>query len=193
MQHFFAESSDADKEQKVKRLLETSSTRRVVQTATLMEVLNEVAGTDDGKEFQDLRDIMADEQREQMIRKRLFSSKGKAEHETPSPIKGLKPDYPGVVLTYQIPANAFIGYYPKDLTEEQRQNRRLTKNWSQHRTFGEKWTSFEALKQVVVFLWGCHAKLKRVPGSASASDVWVCVLKIFVELDTSPTALGRLN
>ena len=110
MRHFFPERAEGQQQEMVGRLLATSAKRTIVQTETLMEVLQEVAGTEDGAEFRDLRDQVEDQQRQAVIKKRLFASRSKVEHETPSPIKALRPDHPGVVLTYQIPADRFCAY-----------------------------------------------------------------------------------
>ena len=170
IKHFFAELGESDQVCKLQRLLETSKSRKIVKTKNLMEALREMEGTDDCAEFKSLSETLHDQQREDLIKTRLFASKSKAEFATPSPIKELKPDFPEVVLTYQIPANTFAGYYPKGLTEEQLKNKRLKRAWTRSRTFGEKWTQLEALQQVVTFLWDCHAKQKRESGLVEISN-----------------------
>ena len=61
-------------------------------------------------------------------------------------------------LTWQFATQSFQGYYPKTLDESQRKNPKVKTHWSTSRTCGEKWTTEQALTQVVRFLWGKRKK-----------------------------------
>ena len=168
--HFFADVSKDECEMLLQRLLETRTTR-VVKPTNLAEVLEDLKGTSDGKDFKDLHERILDEEREKLVKSRFAVPRAQAEAQTPSPIKALRPKVevakglPGVQLTYQVGTRSFQGYYPKNLTEEQLEKfqagGKIQTRFSVSRTIGDKWTAETALPQVVNWLWSHHRKAGR--------------------------------
>ena len=164
LKSFFPELDEAAQAQLLTRLLDTMARRRVVETKGLQEVLLELKGSEDGKMFDGLREQLEDEKREQLVMRRLGGTRAGVEMKTPGPIKALRPPVQGALVVFQISASAFQGYYPRTLTEEQRNNPRVKKTWSCSRTFGVDRSQEQALKMTVRFIWQKH---KEVGGDMS--------------------------
>jgi hypothetical protein len=76
----------------------------------LGDVLQKLHTEEDGKDFQQLKDVVDDYKRQPFILSRVGMSRNRAAHWTPKPIKDLKP--PNSTLVWQWTAAAFQGYYP---------------------------------------------------------------------------------
>ena len=178
--HFFPDMTKDECESLLQRLLESRATR-VVKPTNLADVLEDLKGTSDGKDFKELHERILDEEREKLVKTRFAVPRAQAEAQTPSPIKALRPEVvvakglPGVQLTYQVGTRSFQGYYPKMLTEEQIQKflggGKIQTRFSTSRTIGDKWTAETALVQVVNWLWTHHRKAGR--------DIWSCFRSSF--------------
>ena len=178
--HFFPDMGKDEHESILQRLLDSRATR-VVKPTNLADVLEDLKGTSDGKDFKELHERILDEERERLVKTRFAVPRAQAEAQTPSPIKALRPSVvvakglPGVQLTYQVGTRSFQGYYPKQLTEEQISKflggGKIQARFSTSRTIGDKWTAETALVQVVNWLWTHHRKAGR--------DIWRCFRSSF--------------
>ena len=168
--HFFPDMEDAEKLALLEKPLASRKTR-VVKPRALADVLKDLKGSDDWKDFQRLHDQFMDEQRQALVLERFSVPRAQAEAQTPSVIKALRPKVelarglPGVQLTYQVGTQSFQGYYPRDLSEEDikkfRSGGKVKTRFSTSRTIGDKWTADTALVQVVNWLWNQHRKMGR--------------------------------
>ena len=111
---------------------------------------------DDAQEYQDLKEKLQDQDREELILKRVGGAKAAATFATPNVIKNLRPRTDGCTLNFQLSANAFQAYYRRPLTPAQLANPRVKKNWSMQASFGTKRSQHAALRQAVAFLWKKH-------------------------------------
>ena len=155
IKHFFP-----NKENMLDRLLQTDTTvkSRLIRPSALKDVLAELEGTSDGKHFSEMKEMLDQEDRETFILTRFAAPRAAAEASTPWYIKNLRPPMAKCYLTFQVATKSFQGYYPKDLDESQRKNPKVKTHWSASRTFGEKWTTEQALTQVVKFVWNKQKK-----------------------------------
>ena len=153
---FYPDVGEAVQIEYLTRLLNTTAKRRVVETTGLQEVLAEMQGTDDAKDFKGLRELLEDEKREELVIQRLGGVRAGVEMKTPSPIKRLRPPTQGSLVVLQISQSAFQAYYPRQLTAEQKNNPRVKKSWSIWRSFGVDRTQAEALRAVLQFVWKKH-------------------------------------
>ena len=151
----------------LQRLLETSNSKSVYKSKFLHDVLQELRTAEDAKEFNQLREEIEDEVRQQFVISRTGLSRQQAEHWTPVCLKNLRPA--GSVLCWQPAQFAFQGYYPKqskgDAQEVQakpkkKQSKRDRRGHfhSVSRSYAQKRTMLSALKEVVSFLWKHHGK-----------------------------------
>ena len=141
------------------RLLETSGSRKVQQFAGMREAISELDKTDtsdDIKMFKTLAEAVDAQETEELIKSRVNQPRAMAENATPQCLKRLRP-LPSCVLVYQIKTQSFQGYYPRQLTDDQKKNPKTKKYFSTSRSFGSgKWTKNQALTLIVRFLWRHH-------------------------------------
>ena len=159
MRAWFPEEAEATQWQRCQRLLETASTRAVVRVKGMQEAVSQLAAAGE-QEFEQLNDFLDHEQMDEFIRSR-FGAKAKAPavHFTPKALKDLRPPMDCCVISLQVAKHQFAGYYPRLLTKEQLERKRKPKkNFTTARGFAEVRTRFQALKEVVHFLWSCHKK-----------------------------------
>lgn len=159
---FFGSLTDADQDLMLERLLATRKTK-VLRPRVLKEVLVEMQGSSEAKLFDNLRETVENEEREEVIMSRFSAPRAKAEAKTPSVLKDLRPKISGCVLVYQVGTSTFQGYYPKKLGPEATKRPKAGSTYSAGRTVGDKWTSFQALTQVLNFLWNHHKKAGHAP------------------------------
>ena len=150
---YFPEMDEPGHVEMVTRLLATGKTRKIVTTTALREVLQS-ADLEDPNDFDDLRTKLQDQDREEIILKRMGGTKSAASFHTPNVIKNLRPNAAGCTLMFQPSRNAFQGYYKRNLPPSA--DKRLKPNWSTWSSFGPKRSQHAALRYVVAFLWGKH-------------------------------------
>ncbi|CAL1153918.1 unnamed protein product [Cladocopium goreaui] len=160
IKHSFPDMDEVRQAEVLDRLLQSDATikSKLIRPDSLKDVLVEMDGTTDGKLFTDMKDMLDQEDRETFILTRFAAPRAAAEAATPWYIKNLRPPMTKCYLTWQVATKSFQGYYPKTLDESQRKNPKVKTHWSTSRTFGEKWTTEQALTQVVRFLWRKHKK-----------------------------------
>jgi hypothetical protein len=160
IKHSFPDMDEVRQAEVLDRLLQSDATikSKLIRPDSLKDVLVEMDGTTDGKLFTDMKDMLDQEDRETFILTRFAAPRAAAEAATPWYVKNLRPPMTKCYLTWQVATKSFQGYYPKTLDESQRKNPKVKTHWSTSRTFGEKWTTEQALTQVVRFLWGKHKK-----------------------------------
>ena len=117
------------------RLLQTDTTvkSRLIRPSALKDVLAELEGTSDGKQFSEMKEMLDQEDRETFILTRFAAPRAAAEASTPWYIKNLRPPMAKCYLTFQVATKSFQGYYPKDLDESQRKNPKVKTHWSTSR------------------------------------------------------------
>ena len=163
---------DREKQRAVfERLMATSTTKSAWRSPYLHQMLLNMADDADVKEFDDLKNKVEDEMRQEIIVKRCGVSHQKASHFTPAAIKALRPEIVdcmrettplSAILTWQPAMNGFQAYYPR--TKEAREKHNKPK---QYLTTGKKYgeegsggvTQLQALTHCVKHLWACHEKL----------------------------------
>ena len=168
---WFGDETEEQQWERCSRFLQTSSSRKLIQVAGMREAIAEMVNrgeADEKQMFKALAESMDNEEIETLIKARVSRPRALAEGETPECLKKLKPPLEGCYLVYQVHTQSFQGYYPKQLTDEQKSNPKVKKHFTTGRTFGVKWTKQQALRLVVDFLWGHHRKAKRDPCSCSA-------------------------
>ena len=154
-QAFFPEEPEPKLRQMLERLMATSGAKKIVRTAALAEVLQS-ADLDDAEDFADFKEKLQDEQRSDLIYRRLGGVKAAKAFETPRVIKNLKPDVSGCYLNFQFTSSSFHGYYKKKLNAAAQANKRVKKFYTTTAHFGANRTQEAALRMVVGFLWRKH-------------------------------------
>ena len=188
--HLFADVPEDEREKMLQRMLnqDASKTRQLgCSSKNLLDALRLIEHDEDGKEFKDIQERAADDERERVIIARVGHSKQAAEMHTPSCIKDLRPQVQGVTLVWQPARTAFEGYYPKwqgqktgdaddgNDSKKSKNSKKQSKKRENKQKFhsfsrsygGGKWTQSTALFEVVKQLWKCH---KRYGGEACLHD-----------------------
>ncbi len=166
MKSYFPDLDEAAQSQMVTDFLNRSLVKAKNPSCLLsaLQIL-EVEG-DDGATFAKMKDDLEDVLREDLIIGRTGRSREAAAHFTPKSIKNLKPEIDGehskinTVLVWQASSKAFEGYYPKPSATtpvtSAKGNRKDIHSTS--RTYGGKWTQFQALSKVIDSMWLWHKK-----------------------------------
>ena len=161
---------------------------KLYRPAVLGQVMLHLRDGPDARQFQDLAEKVNVAEVQEYVMSRFPASREKASRFTPSAIKALRPDRPGVYLVWQVAADIFEAYYPKPqpatenaevlpgddpeaAADSQPAKRRRVKSpapksrlkthITRSKQYGTIRTPLEALWQCVNFLWTEHAKAKH--------------------------------
>lgn len=139
-------------------------TARGYKPKCLREVLGAMSYEPDSKKFFDLFEQVNDEHRRELVLERCGYTREAGVQRTPRIVKDLRPQRHGCYLVWQTSASiaAFEGYYPLKPEElaKQKANKKGRKKThvTKSRSYGGKYTQFQALKHVVDALWTLHGK-----------------------------------
>ena len=179
---FLPEYSDADRADIVSMMMAPSGKVDIdVNKSVIMDALKHLEESD-RKSFKDTIDSFEDNEREELITKRLEQmSRKDAEAATPEVVKELLPadKPPGARIVLDVCVNCFEAYYPKISASGEVQPDK--KGYSISRSFVQKWTYEKALQQCVDFIFTHYFKhggvailaVGRVDASVVGSIAWV--------------------
>lgn len=86
---------------------------RLIRPSALKDVLAELEGTSDGKQFSEMKDMLDQEDRETFILTHFAAPRAAAAAPTPWYIKNLRPPMAKVYLTFQVATKFFSRLLPE--------------------------------------------------------------------------------
>ena len=126
------------------------------------DLVGKLGQEQDAKDFEDLKTYYEDQARRQFVLSRVGHAKAQAERYTPQAIKRLRPPKPGVTLVWQVEIGAFQGYFPIERTASTtaKDSQKQKTHYSRSRSYNQKRSKLQALKEIVNWLWKLHEDTK---------------------------------
>ncbi len=193
--------TDDEKIMALQRLMSTTNARAEIASDTALKALRLLDHEDDRQMFSNLRDRLEDVEIEKHVVERFGAGRASKQFATPQCLKDLRPDTSlssnssnySAVLVWQISAQAFQGYYPNELGEDEEfAGKRRQKFMSCSRKYvGETVEEkFKALQQVVAFLWREHLKQGGSDTSKPSKDaIFDALLQADADLQSGACSL----
>ena len=162
----FPDVSANERECLLDRLLSTRKVKGAAgpcKSSILHEVVKVLAGDEDEKQFDDLKNEVESKWRHDFIVERMGHSKEAASALTPAPIKKLRPPVAGCVLVWQVARFAFEAYWPLASAPAPKKSKtgkttRRKTHTSTSASYKQKRTQVQALLHCVTFLWKNYKK-----------------------------------